>query len=295
MCKKHFDANRLTTGKGGTALVCYKKVLKKDPTNADALKGLENIEARYKFWINKALNKGQREKAKRYQVGLDKVVAFKASLPAPNSSPLLQTCEAHLKAYRLTTGRSGNALACYGEVLKKDPTHAQALAGLEKIEAAYESLINKALDRGQPKKVKQYQAGLHQVAALKAKLQGGSVPNSDLSLLTCKAHLKAYRLTTGRSGNALACYGDVLKKDPTNAQALEGLEKIEATYESLINKALDRGQPKKVKRYQAGLDKVAALKATLQPQIKTVGKHALLIGIENYRYPVSPLSGATNG
>ncbi len=198
VCQKHFDANRLTTGKGGTALVCYGKVLKKDPTNADALKGLEKIEARYKFWKNKALDKGQRKKAKRYQARLDKVAAFRVSLQA--SVP---------------------------------------------------------------------------------------APDSDVPP-TCKAHLKAYRLTTGRSGNALACYGEVLKKDPTNAQALDGLEKIEAAYKYLIKKALERGRP--VKQYQASLDKVAAFKATLQ----TVGKHALLIGIENYPYPVPPLKGAIN-
>ena len=32
VCEKHLQANRLTSGKGGTALPCYKKVLKKDPT-----------------------------------------------------------------------------------------------------------------------------------------------------------------------------------------------------------------------------------------------------------------------
>jgi hypothetical protein len=203
----------------------------------------------------------------------------------------LRVCKKHFDANRLTTGKGGTALACYEKVLKKDPTNADALKGLENIEARYQFWINKALDKRQRKKVKRYQARLRQVAALKAKLQG-SVPDSDVSRLlrTCKAHLKAYRLTTGRSGNALACYSEVLKKDPTNAQVLDGLEKIEARYESLINKALDRGQPKKVKRYQAGLDKVAAFKATLQ----TAGKHALLIGIENYRYPIAPLRGAIN-
>ncbi|MEN8218633.1 MAG: caspase family protein [Pseudomonadota bacterium] len=201
----------------------------------------------------------------------------------------LRVCKKHFDANRLTTGKGGTALVCYGKVLKKDPTNADALKGLENIEARYQFWINKARNKGQRKKAKRYQARLRQVAALKAKLQTTDVSPS---LQTCQAHLKAYRLTTGRSGNALACYGEVLKKDPTNAQALDGLEKIEARYKSLINKALDRGQPKKVKRYQAGLDKVAALKATLQP--KTAGKHALLIGIEKYRYPVTPLRGTIN-
>jgi hypothetical protein len=65
-CKKHFQANRLTTGKGGTAFVCYKDVLTKDPNNAKAKAGLKEIEDRYVAWINRALKRGQRYKAKRY-------------------------------------------------------------------------------------------------------------------------------------------------------------------------------------------------------------------------------------
>jgi uncharacterized caspase-like protein len=73
VCKVHFDANRLTTGAGGTALACYKEVLKKDPSNAKALSGLKNIEARYVSWINKALDRGNESKAKQYLASLGKV------------------------------------------------------------------------------------------------------------------------------------------------------------------------------------------------------------------------------
>lgn len=72
-CENHFKANRLTIGKGGTALVCYKQVLEKDPTNAEALAGLEKIETRYATWTNKALNRGRLEQAKRYLARLRQV------------------------------------------------------------------------------------------------------------------------------------------------------------------------------------------------------------------------------
>jgi len=72
-CKKHFQANRLTSWRGGTALACYEEVLKKAPTNAEALAGLEKIEAKYVRWIQRALNRGQRQKAKRYLASLRKV------------------------------------------------------------------------------------------------------------------------------------------------------------------------------------------------------------------------------
>ncbi|MEN8219756.1 MAG: hypothetical protein ABFS56_26090, partial [Pseudomonadota bacterium] len=87
-CETHFKANRLTTGKGGTALPCYEAVLKKDPTNSEAWRGLVKIEARYNYWINKALSRGQHKKAQRYQPGLRKVTAVKAKFPAlPSTKP----------------------------------------------------------------------------------------------------------------------------------------------------------------------------------------------------------------
>ncbi len=93
-CEKHFQANRLTIGRGGTALACYQEVLEKYPTNAEALAGLENIEARYAKWAKKALERGQKNQAKRYLDSLRKVnpdsptlVKLKVRLAATSTSP----------------------------------------------------------------------------------------------------------------------------------------------------------------------------------------------------------------
>jgi len=72
-CQKHFKANRLTTGRGGTAFVCYREVLTKAPNNLEAKTGLTKIEERYANWIKRALYRGQRYKAKRYIPKLCKV------------------------------------------------------------------------------------------------------------------------------------------------------------------------------------------------------------------------------
>jgi hypothetical protein len=82
VCKAHFDANRLTTGAGGTALGCYQDVLKKYPGNAKALSGLKNIEARYVSWISSALDRGDSGKAKRYLASLGKVNSESPALAA---------------------------------------------------------------------------------------------------------------------------------------------------------------------------------------------------------------------
>jgi len=72
-CARHLKANRLTSGRGGTALACYEEVLKKDSNNANALAGLDKIAARYVTWAERALKRGQKRKAKRYLASLRQV------------------------------------------------------------------------------------------------------------------------------------------------------------------------------------------------------------------------------
>jgi hypothetical protein len=72
-CQAHFDANRLTTGTPGTALVCYQTVLEKNPGHSDALAGLKAIEDRYVAWAKSALQRNQLNKAKRFLANIKKV------------------------------------------------------------------------------------------------------------------------------------------------------------------------------------------------------------------------------
>jgi hypothetical protein len=88
---------------------------------------------------------------------------FTPCKPTANVSRLLRMCEKHYKAGRLTSGSGGNALACYEEVLKKDPMNVKAVAGIEKIEARYVSWIRRALDRDQTDLAKRYLASLRLV------------------------------------------------------------------------------------------------------------------------------------
>ncbi|MDM8557998.1 tetratricopeptide repeat protein [Candidatus Parabeggiatoa sp. HSG14] len=93
-CENHLKANRLTSGLGGTALVCYEEVLDKEPSNAKALAGIEEIEARYAKWAKRALNRGQKNKAKQYLASLRQVnpespilAELEARLQPPSSTP----------------------------------------------------------------------------------------------------------------------------------------------------------------------------------------------------------------
>jgi hypothetical protein len=81
-CEKHLQANRLTSGRGGTALACYQEVLKTDSTNAEALAGLKKIEARYARWAKRALDQGLPSKAKQYLASWRKVNPESSTLAA---------------------------------------------------------------------------------------------------------------------------------------------------------------------------------------------------------------------
>ncbi len=72
-CQGHLRANRLTTGGGGTALDCYRGILALDKDNNEARKGLREISDRYVRWTERALNRGQFNKAQTYLSSLERV------------------------------------------------------------------------------------------------------------------------------------------------------------------------------------------------------------------------------
>lgn len=92
---------------------------------------------------------------------------------------LLRECDAHFRANRLTTGRGGNAVDCYTEVLRLERGNAEALAGLEQVVDRYASWADAAIRRGDPSKAATYLHRAEQIspespvlAAIRAKMTG---------------------------------------------------------------------------------------------------------------------------
>ena len=79
--------------------------------------------------------------------------------------------------------------------------------------------------------------------------------NLNKLLAVCDRHLKKGRLSGG-DGTAFVCYQKVLKIDPTNTQALAGLDKIEARYVALTKQAIKNKQLKKAEQYLANLRQI---------------------------------------
>ena len=66
VCEMHFAAGRLTTGAGGTAVECYRRVLSLDPANRQAEEGLQRVFGKYVAWVREAVAKGNAGKARRH-------------------------------------------------------------------------------------------------------------------------------------------------------------------------------------------------------------------------------------
>lgn len=69
---------------------------------------------------------------------------------------LLEECEAHFDANRLSRSTGGTALECYKEVLVIQPGQPDALMGLSKIESKYVAWAKRELGRNNLKKAQQY-------------------------------------------------------------------------------------------------------------------------------------------
>lgn len=82
-------------------------------------------------------------------------------------------------------------------------------------------------------------------------------------LQKCETHFDENRLTTGEPGTAFQCYRQVLALDAHNAQAIQGLMKIEGRYQSWAKQALKKGKRNSAEQYIQRLQKVNALSPAL--------------------------------
>ncbi|MBX2867942.1 MAG: caspase family protein [Acidiferrobacterales bacterium] len=196
------------------------------------------------------------------------VIAKPINLAAVTPNPArakLDECEGHFRANRLTSGQGGNALTCYQQVMRIEPGHPDALAGIVKIENKYARWASLALDRNNLQKAEKNIAKLRamneehqQLAALderfalslsakQAAQQAAQAPKQKpvaqkvasvekpkavkKSKVTeaqrCAAYLDAGVLHGSGADNAWGCYGAMLKENPNDPSAKDGRANVE--------------------------------------------------------------------
>lgn len=177
-CAEHLQANRLTSGQGGTAFTCYHEVLTQDPSNNEAKQGVKAIETRYVGWAEEALIAGRLQEASQHLARLAQVnpesplllkLQEQLNQPTPKNiqdngiDALLKTCADHFAAKRLTSGKQGTAFDCYQQVLKQDPDNVAAKKGLQSIEETYIHWVNSALANNNVQRAQLFLQKLQQV------------------------------------------------------------------------------------------------------------------------------------
>jgi len=156
----NMDAWNLTEPEGRNAYDFYKKVLKRDPENLAARKGVVEIADRYAQLAEREMQRTKNQKALEF-------IATGLSVDADNRrlwslkekinrqveqqrqrkiQRLLVQANDSLSAYKLTKPKNDNALYYFREVEKLDSSNAEARRGREKIADRYADLAEKEMN-----------------------------------------------------------------------------------------------------------------------------------------------------
>ena len=156
----NLEAWNLTAPKGRNAYYYYKEVLKRDPQNAAAQQGIQDVAERYAQLAEREMNRSLYQKALDY-------IATGLSVDAENRrlwslkeqvnrrieqeqqskiQRLLVQANDCLNAYKLTRPSEDNALYYYRLVEKLDPGNKEARRGREKIAERYAQLAEKEMN-----------------------------------------------------------------------------------------------------------------------------------------------------
>ena len=189
--------------------------------------------------------------------------AVPAAAPTKEIAALLKKADKALADDHLLEPKDTNALALYRKVLALDATSTAALAGIEKIHNSLLQQAADALDKGDDRGASKLIDAISGIAktgddytALQTRLE---TLHKVSPLLTRAADL----MQQGRSlappeDNALDVYRQVLKLDPTNKLADQGLAKIERDY-------LDRALAATAQDDFSGADTILDQAAAIRP------------------------------
>lgn len=194
--------------------------------------------------------------------------AVPAEPPTKEIAALLKKADKAFADDRLIEPKDVNALALYRKVLADDATNAAALAGIEKIHNSLLQQATDALDKGDDRVASKLIDVIGSIAktgddytALQTRLK---TLRQVSPLLTHAADLMQQgRALTPPEDNALDVYRHVLKLDPANKLADQGLAQIERDY-------LDRALAAAAQDDFSGADTILGQASAIRPGSKSL-------------------------
>jgi serine/threonine protein kinase len=292
------SAGRLFDPLFGSAIDYYRRAIKIDPTHEAALQGIALISAQMLPAVESAIEDGDLERAgklleilrslpahRELLANLEQEYALaRASLAADavqtdRIQEFLNEAATDVAEGRLLSPSGNNALLRYRTVQLLDPENTAAKNGITAIVASLTENFAAALTAGKTPVARKRLADLkpihsdrEQYKSLVAQLDNAQKRNAELAkqetqvaelIRLAAADLKANRLSTPASGNALDRYNQVLAIDQKNSDAAAGLKNIGDRYVVLARSAIRNQQFSGAKDYIARARVLEVAKATI--------------------------------
>jgi len=270
------DADRLTGSQGDSARELFLAARAQDPDNDIARRGLENVGHKLLDRARDALARNDPAAARQALDGARELLGGGAEVDRleqtlkEREARGTETADLLERAGKtLAGGNAAGAAALYQRVLDGDKDNALAQAGLRKCADAFAAQARAALAANdvatavartnEISRILPAYPMLPQLLGEIAKARDAARVALEQTVDRADAQVRAGRLAGGEDA-ALDLYRSVLKEDPANARAKEGLRRVAQAFVVQANAAIDDNNP-------ASADRLLATAAQLAPDL----------------------------
>ena len=239
--QQQWSQSKLVSPKGDNAYTTYQHILRLDPSNVQALAGIERLKQHYIQSISQFQTRAQFEESwKLTEQGLrvfpnNKALQQLQQQLAHTLAKRKQEAEIEQLLHKAQTSLAHAqrllAYEHYQNVLRLRPQHVEANIGLQQVATSYVHALETEFN---PNLLEQALHLFPNNPSLK-QLQVDFEKQNDIQLLQQKAarQLANIYLTEPKGNNAYETYQQILALDPNNSQAHTGMSNIVDAYEKL--------------------------------------------------------------
>lgn len=258
-----YQADNYIAPEGNNALQFYLRLLKLEPTNKQASKGIAEIVSRYDESIRNDLVEKNFDKAGKHLQRLlvimpdsEKWKALQAEMKEAQYNhskqlQLLAQADEYLKKNHLLSPIGNNALSTLRKMLEFDPDNKEARQRIDIIASHYINQAEKEIATGKLtsahksiRNIKLVDASLPEVARINSMLVNAKKEKQqqklDRLLSQAKQALDANRLLSPSKKNALYFYRQALTQRPQNTRAKRGIETVKNKLEAALDNDLEK-------------------------------------------------------
>ena len=300
--KQALSQKKYVTPDNNNAHYFYQQVLKIEPDNKAAKKGIKKIESQLLLLARTKYDNGDMNAARQYLEQLNIANPHSEEANKLNNiiqnhlksvsqvNDLLNKAEKKLNKSEYTKPENDNAFYYYQQVLILDPDNQVANKGIKNIEEQLYKQANTAFKNKQYNKSLDYLAQLKSVnpesknaKSLQNKINKEQSQNSQIVSWLNKAttQKKNNYYTSPKNNNAFETYNKILKLEPGNKQALDGLKNIQWHYKSQFNQHISASQLSKAERDISIMKKISAPSSTIKQMQKTLNNSQQKISAAN--------------